>query len=273
MHDFRGILHFPIGRGFHHVVQVEDAVLAGRMIDGELVQLIGAHRLLVREALEGLVHAHRRLVRGQQQLGGNLVGGGFLHPGEGRHLRHGIGLADAHDRHAHFAGARDHRANARHHREQHGDHGLLHAVLAARQMPGRDVTGLVRHHADQLVGLLQPEQDAGENEDILAAIAIGGKGVDLVGVDQPDLGNGIKAGGARQGRLIAAQRFLGLGIAQQADSLRLRRQAIGQQGGGETGGECEFAQGGIGRFQRQACTPDAPPKLDPGIGQNLGGGA
>ena len=248
---FRRILHFAIGRGIHHVIEIEDAVLARRMVHGELVDLVGAHRLFVREALEGVVHAHRRLMRGQQQLGGDLVGGGFLHPGEGRHLAHGIGLADAHDGHADFARARDHRAQPHHHGEQHGDHRLLHAIDAARQMAGRDMAGLVRHHPDHLVGDLQPQQDAGEDEDVLAAIAIGGEGVDRP-AHQPDLGRGVQARGAGQRRLIAAQHFLGFGVAQQADVfLGIGRSAIGQQGGRHAGGKTEFAQKRM--FQRQAC--------------------
>ena len=45
--------------------EVDDAVLADRMVDGKFVDLVGALRLFVREALEGGVHAHRRLMGGR----------------------------------------------------------------------------------------------------------------------------------------------------------------------------------------------------------------
>ena len=144
------------------------AVLAHRMIDRIFVDLVGALRLFDREALEGRVKAHRRLMRGVEQLERDLVGGRFLHPGEGGHLRLGDRRARAHDHHAGFAGAQRHRRGAQHHRQQHGDHGVLHAHAGARNMAGRDMAGLMRHHADQLVGIFAVEDDAAHDEDVLA---------------------------------------------------------------------------------------------------------
>jgi len=93
--------------------------------------------------------------------------------------------------------------------------------------PAENMAGFVRHHPDQLIGLLQPQQDAGEDEDILATVAIGGEGVDIA-TYQPDARDRIQARGMRQRRLIASQHLLGFGVAQQADLLRARGQAIGQ---------------------------------------------
>ncbi len=216
------------------------------MVDGELVQLVGAARFLGGEALEGFVHAQRRLVRRQEQLGADLVGGGFLDAGEGRHLAHGIGLADAHDRHAGFASARDHGGDARHHRQQHGDHRLLHAVLAAAQVTRCKMTGLVRHHAHQLVGLVQPQQDAGADENVFG---IGGEGVHFGVGRQVDMHGGhLQTRGARQRHLVALQHLLGFGVAQGITGIALSQCRLGrrEQSSSQAGGRGKLAQAGFG---------------------------
>ncbi len=63
------------------------------------------HRIFLGKALEGAIHAHRRLAGGKQQFGRDLVGGGFLNAGEGGELRCRDSLAQAHRHHADFARA------------------------------------------------------------------------------------------------------------------------------------------------------------------------
>ena len=126
-------------------------------------------------------------------------------------------------------------------RQQHGDHRLFHAIGAARQMAGRDMAGLVRHHADQLVGLSQPQQDAGEDEDVLAAIAIGGEGVDLVSPISQTWARGPRPA-ARPAASHSRAAFPRSRCRAACCLLGLGRQAIGQEGAGEAGGKTEFAQ-------------------------------
>ncbi len=127
--------------------------------------------------------------------------------------------------------------------------------------PGRDMAGLMRHHPDQLIGVLQPQQDAGEDENILAAVAIGGKGIDLVVANQPDLRDGIKARGARQRRLVAPQHLLGFGVAQYAHVvLGPSGQGIGQKAQAKPAAKRALRETEFGVFSDKPATPVAPPK-------------
>ncbi len=165
------------------------------------------------------------------------------HTGEGHELRFRDGLAQAHQHHADFTRARQDGANAGHERNQHGDHRLFHAVAAARQMGAGNMPGLVRHDADQFVGRSHPQQDAGAYVDIcrLHRESIDGRIAYQIGLH----GFGGQARGAGQRRFITAQHFLGLGVAQDAKALGVRRDGIGQQRGGKTGGKGQFAQKGL----------------------------
>ena len=194
----------------------------------------------------------RRLVRRQKQLGGDLVGGGFLHPAEGCHLAHGIGLADAHDRHAGFA-ARP-RSSLPGPRPATAAWGSSPSSChsAARQMARRKMAGLVRHHPDQLVGRLHPQQDAGEDEDVCRR-RLGGEGVHSDRPPDRPWTIGIEAGGPRQRHLIASQHFLGFGVAQAcADVLRLggrgrtpRPASRARNAGGKTAWPCAEGSGSV----------------------------
>ena len=91
---------------------------------------------------------------------------------------------------------------------------VLELLLRARQVAARDVAGLVRDDADQLVGRLGLGQQSGVDEDLHAA---GDEGVDALVVDDVDLHRGgIEAGSGEDRIGIGAQGRLDLRIADQA---------------------------------------------------------
>ncbi len=65
------------------------------------------------------------------------------------------------------AAPRNRCGNARHHREDLLDAGVVHRLLALIQMPAGNMAGLVREDADQLVGRLRAEHQTGVHKDIL----------------------------------------------------------------------------------------------------------
>ncbi len=256
MGDGGAVLDVLIGRSIHARLKIVDAFLANRMVHGKGVHLVGALGGFLCEAHHGVIDAQRRLVRRPQKLQGDLVGGGFLHAGELVELRLRHRLTQTHHRHARLAGARDHRRDAHHHGEQHGDRRFFHSDFAADQVTGLDVPGLMRHHPDQLIGRFEVKQNAGENEDIFAAFPERGKGIDLIIAHQPHFGRvGIEPGRFGQRRLIAVEHLLGFGIAQDIDVLRQGGQPAADQGKAKPGGESRrtqqraIASGPLGRIR------------------------
>ena len=94
-------------------------------------------------------------------------------------------------------------------------------LLHARQMAAGDVAAFVRHHADQLVGRLGAHDQAGIDEDALAARH---EGVERVVLDDHDLDRvGIETGRLPDRHDHGADRVLDLGVADEIESLTLLR--------------------------------------------------
>ena len=103
-------------------------------------------------------------------------------------------------------------------------------------MAAGDVAGLVGHHADQLVGRFGLENQAGVDEQLLAA---GREGVELRIGHQMDLHRpGIEPRGREHRIGVVVQDRLDLGVANDRDA------AIGQ---GVTGGRQHLNRDGQGR--------------------------
>ena len=113
--------------------------------------------------------------------------------------------------------------NAQQHADDGGHRGLVEFIAHARQMAAGDVPGLMRQNADRLVRRLRLEQQAGVNEDALAARH---EGVDARILDQIDPDRlGIDARRLEDGAGIEAQQPLDLGIADERHVPLLREGA------------------------------------------------
>ena len=98
---------------------------------------------------------------------------------------------------------------------------VLHLLLHARQMAAGDMAGFVRQHADQLVRPLGAHDQAGVDEDALAAR---NEGVERAVLDDHDLDRaGIEAGRPPDRRHQGADGVLDLGVADQTEPLTLLR--------------------------------------------------
>ena len=180
------------------------------------------HRL-VGEALEGVVHALGRLAGHGQKAHAGAVGRFLLAALVGKQGVLQIGLRTGNDSAADIghvgivrARTRRHRADAEQHRDDRG--GLCIGKLLAhlRQVPADDVAGLVREHADQLIGCRRLHQRAGIDEDVAR---IHDEGVERLVVDDDDLNALIaQARDLEDRRYVFAQQLLDLGIANHRDA-------------------------------------------------------
>ncbi len=146
--------------------------------------LAGRHqRFLVAHDVEESEQPAPRLAGPVEEGHGRLVGRRFLHPAvfDQRAPRHRAAACD--HRRTDLARARDNRCRAEDEADDRRGAGVAQGVLGAGQMTAGDMAGFVGDHADQLIGRLDPEQEAGEQEDPLAA---GDEGIQLVVVDQVD---------------------------------------------------------------------------------------
>lgn len=110
--------------------------------------------------------------------------------------------------------------------QRHGDDRgrgrVAERVLGPRQVAADDVTGLVGDHADHLIGVGRRHQEAGVEEDALAA---GDKGVDPRIVDEVNVDRlGIEAARAEKWRSVGADDIFDLGVADEACVGRGRRE-------------------------------------------------
>ena len=96
-----------------------------------------------------------------------------------------------------------------------------HLLLHACKMAARDVAGLVRHYADQLIGRLGAHDQAGVDEDALAARH---EGIERVVLDDHDLDRaGVEAGRLPDRRHEGPDGILDLGVADQIEALAALR--------------------------------------------------
>src|SRR5947208_3222793 len=136
----------------------------------------GEHLLSLKD-LKKLKKPPRRLPAGVEKGHRSMIGRGFLryrilHEGT---FSDALGPQQGSAAPATFSG--DCSSGSEHHRDNAFDTGVPRSLLKARQMSARDMAGLMRQHADQLVRRLRPHDQAGIDELVLAA---GDKGVKLL---------------------------------------------------------------------------------------------
>ena len=146
---------------------------------------------LVGEALEGVVHALGRLAGHGQKAHAGAVGRFLLAALVGQQGVLQVGLRTGNDRAADIghvgivrARAGRHGADAEQHRDDRGGLRIGELLAHLRQVPADDVAGLVREHADQLIGCRRLHQRAGIDEDV---VRIHDEGVERLVVDDDDL--------------------------------------------------------------------------------------
>ena len=189
---------------------------------------------LVGHALEGVVHALRRLARFVQELHAGAVGLFFLGAliGQQRALDHRLRPEHGRGRIADIApgfARGHHRADAEQHRDDHLRLRLGKLLAQPRQMAAGDMAGFVRQHADDLVRHRRFHQRAGVHED---APAVHDERVERAVVDDDDANVLLREAGGFQDRLgVVAQQLLDLGVANERQPARHVLRARGRNRG------------------------------------------
>ncbi len=172
------ILHVHEGAAGHQLAQAGDAICGHGMAAHERILVGGGNVFLLGEVLEGLEHAPAGLPGGLQELDACLVGGRFLRAALAQQRAHDHLVAAHHHAAAEpgdlarviVAGGcpTDHQADAQHGHQQRLGLVARDAVAQRRHVPAGDVAGLVRDHADDLVGRLGLQDGAGVQEHVEA---------------------------------------------------------------------------------------------------------
>ena len=192
------------------VAHVLDALLGQRMGTHPGLLPVARQQLVALQDLEELQQAASRLAAAVEKVQRRMVGGGLLRDRELQKRALAYAGGAEHRR----AAAPDHRGGGGGgHRDDGLDAGVAQRLLGAQHMSAGDMAALVRDDTDQLVGHLGPQNQAGVDEDRLAA---GDERIELIVVDQvnPDIA-GIEPGRAPNRARHRPNIVLDLGVAQQ----------------------------------------------------------
>ena len=231
----------------HQVPQPRDAVGRHGMAAHERVLVRRRDVFLLREAFERLEHPAAGLPRGLEEFHASLVGSRLLRAPLAQQRAHDHFLAAHHDaaarapdiarRIAARHGAADHEADAQHHQQQ--GLGLVACDSGSQRghVPARDMPGLMRDHADDLIGRLGLQDRAGVHEHVEA---VDHESVEALVPDDAHRDVRAETCCLEDWPRIVLEQVLHLGVADQGNALR---------GGGCSGGaRCE----GVGDRQESA---------------------
>ncbi len=218
--QFRRVLLAPVRR-LHQFRQSGHALFGHRMVLRVRIGAVRREQRIVGEVLERVVHAFRGLAGHGQKADAGAVGRFFLRALIGQQrvhrqcLRRGeYGAADI--AHLGIAVARHHRGRAEQHADDHRGLRIGEFLAHLRKMAADDVAGLVREHADELIGHYRLHERAGIDEN---AVRIHDEGVERIVVDDDDLDVLIAQPGDFQNRRgVVAQQLFDLGVADHRDA-------------------------------------------------------
>ena len=230
----RIVFLFPIGTGPRDFLQCRDALGGHRMRLDVRIGAMRGEQAVIGKPLEGFVHALGGLAGRGQKLHPGAVGIFLLlaHIGDQGSADHFLGCSDRRRAGIGQAAtavaascARDHRAGA----QQHGDDHLrlrLRQLLAhLGEMAAGQMAGFVRQHPDDLVRSLRLHHRAVVHED---AAAVGDEGVKDALVDDHDLDVLLLQPAARRiGRVYSRSNCSDFGIADERRALVLRQAPVG----------------------------------------------
>ncbi len=227
--EFRRIGRVGVGRARHRLLERRDALRRQRMGREVRIAPVELHALFLLQHAQEFDRAFGRLAGALQKGDARLVRRVLLglRVLQERQQRTGsIGGAGARCRTA-SAGAAARGGGSRHgaagqdHLEDLQRREAAQLLLHARQMAAGDVAAFMRQHADQLVGRLGAHDQAGVDEDALAARH---EGVERIVLDDHDLDRvGIETGGLPDRHHHGADVVLDFGVADQIEPLTLLR--------------------------------------------------